>query len=88
MSTLLEIIVWTPNFQIPVILSRLFFANLKCFKPVLCARFRVVSVPNQKNSSNTTKAELPQEGIFFALNFFPWEFLLIKKLEIEKTKAT
>ena len=24
----------------------------------------------------------------FALNFFPWEFLLIKKLEIEKTKNT
>ena len=28
------------------------------------------------------KAELPQVGIFFALNFLPWEFLLIKKLEI------
>ena len=25
---------------------------------------------------------------FFALNFLPWEFLLIKKLEIEKTKTT
>ena len=49
-----EIIVWTTNFQIPVILSRLFFSNLKYFKPVLCARFRVVSLPNQKNSSNTT----------------------------------
>ena len=34
------------------------------------------------------KAELPLEGIFFALNFLPWEFLLIKKLEIEKTKNT
>ena len=28
-----------------------------------------------------TKAELTQVGIFFALNFLPWEFLLIKKLE-------
>ena len=29
------------------------------------------------------KAELPLEGFFFALNFLPWEFLLVKKLEIE-----
>ena len=35
-----------------------------------------------------SKAELPKVGIFFALNFLPWEFLLIKKLEIEKTKTT
>ena len=41
---------------------------------------------NFKNKN--TKAELPQEGIFFALNFLPWEFLLVKKLEIEKTKTT
>ena len=34
------------------------------------------------------KAELPLEGIFFALNFLPWKFLLVKKLEIEKTKTT
>ena len=34
------------------------------------------------------KAELPQVGIFFALSFLPWELLLIKKLEIEKTKTT
>ena len=34
------------------------------------------------------KAELPLEGIFFPLNFLPWEFLLIKKLEIGKTKTT
>ena len=34
-----------------------------------------------------TKAELPLEGIFFALNFLPWEYLLVKKLEIEKTKT-
>ena len=35
-----------------------------------------------------TKAELLLEGIFFALNFLPWEFLLVKKLEIEKNKTT
>jgi hypothetical protein len=35
-----------------------------------------------------SKAELPLEGIFFTLNFLPWEFLLVKKLEIEKTKTT
>ena len=34
------------------------------------------------------KAELPLEGIFFALNFLPWELLLVKKFEIEKTKTT
>ena len=34
------------------------------------------------------KAESQQEGIFLALNFLPWEFLLIKKLEIEKPKTT
>jgi hypothetical protein len=36
----------------------------------------------------TCKAELQLEGIFFALNFLPWEFLSVKKLEIEKTKTT
>ena len=35
-----------------------------------------------------TKADLPLEGIFFALNFLPWEFLSVKKLEIKKTKTT
>ena len=41
-------------------------------------------VPKGVNS----KAELLLEGTFFALNFLPWEFLLIKKLEIKKTKST
>ena len=35
-----------------------------------------------------SKAELQQVGIFFAINFLPWDFLLIKKLEIKKTKTT
>ena len=34
-----------------------------------------------------TKADLPQVGIFFLLNFLPWEFFLQEKLEIEKTKT-
>ena len=36
----------------------------------------------------TIKDELTLEGIFFALNFLPWEFLLVKKLEIEEAKTT
>ena len=36
----------------------------------------------------TIKDELTLEGIFFALNFLPWEFLLVKKSKIEKTKTT
>ena len=39
-------------------------------------------------SKTLTKAELPKVGILFALNFLPWEFLFIKKLEMEKTKTT
>ena len=31
-----------------------------------------------------SKAELPNVAIVLALNFLPWEFLLIKKLEIER----
>ena len=37
---------------------------------------------------NITKAELLREGILFCTQFPPWEFLLIKKLDFEKTKAT
>ena len=39
-------------------------------------------------SIKATKAELLQVGIFFGLNFLPWEFVLVQKLEIEKTKTT
>ena len=31
-----------------------------------------------------TKAELPLEGIFFEINFLPWEFLLIKNVGNQK----
>ena len=34
------------------------------------------------------KLNYRQKVFFFALNFHPWEFWLIKKLEIEKTKTT
>ena len=35
-----------------------------------------------------TKAELRQEGIFFLIHFFARDVLVMKKLEIEKTKPT
>ena len=35
-----------------------------------------------------TKAELLQEGIFFLIHLFARDFLVMKKLEIEKTKPT
>ena len=35
-----------------------------------------------------TKAELLQVGIFFLIHLFAWEVLLVKMLEIEKTKTT
>ena len=38
--------------------------------------------------ASNCKAEFQQVGIFFAFNFLPWDFLLIKKLKIEKTKTT
>ena len=53
--------------------------------------FGVLNFPkNQPNFCKAfcPKAELPLEGIFFASNFLRWEFLLVKKLEIEKTKTT
>ena len=38
--------------------------------------------------SPSTKAELLQEGIFFLLQIFARDVLVMKKLEIEKTKPT
>ena len=35
-----------------------------------------------------TKAELPQEGIFFLIHFFAREVLGMKKFEIKKNKPT
>ena len=55
------------------------------FFPFFCFNIKTtLFLPPQ----NFTKPELPLEGIFFALNFLPWEFLFVKKLETEKTKTT
>ena len=37
---------------------------------------------------NFNKAELLQEGIFFLIHLFAGDVLVMKKLEIEKTKPT
>ena len=39
-------------------------------------------------SREETKAELQQEGIFFLIRLFASDVLVMKKLEIEKTKPT
>ena len=46
------------------------------------------AITTTENQTTTTKAELLQVGIFFLIHLFAWEILLIKKLEIEKTKPT
>ena len=51
----------------------------------------VTSFPvNNRISANSLfpKAELLQEGIFFLLQLFARDVLVMKKLEIEKTKPT
>ena len=56
----------------------------------VCAQSSILYFKMKCNSSAISqslqaKAELPLEG---KLNFLPWEFLLLKKLEIEKIKTT
>ena len=63
--------------QPPPVAQYMYIQDSKLLGPVVCFAELVC-----------TKAELPLEGIFFALNFLPWESLLVKKLEIEKTKTT
>ena len=41
-----------------------------------------------EHSRFATQADLLLKGILFSLNFLPWEFLLMKKLEIKKTETT
>ena len=61
----------------------------KCEGIRLRAKVSKVEVPLSSVAYLTyAKAELLQVGIFFGLNFLPWEFLLIKKLEIKKTQTT
>ena len=50
-----------------------------------------LSVPNCKKEivkNLNLKLNYCKKVFLFALNFFPWEFLLMKKLEIQKTKTT
>ena len=41
-----------------------------------------------KSKVNILKLNYRKKVFYFALNILPWEFLLIKKLDFEKTKAT
>merc|ERR1712051_836911 len=41
-----------------------------------------------KSKNYCTKAELLKEGIFFLIHLFARDILVMKKLEIEKTKPT
>ena len=41
-----------------------------------------------EGTSYVLKLNYNKKVFYFALNFLPWEFLLIKKLDFEKTKAT
>ena len=70
----------------------LVFFGLICsasfWHPAKLSVIKIISQWVQIVNYEAIKAELPLEGIFFALNFLPWEFLLVKKLEIEKIKTT
>ena len=46
------------------------------------------SVDKQAKKTFLIKLNYRKKVFYFALNFLPWEFLLIKKLDFEKTKAT
>ena len=46
------------------------------------------SVNLESKIPSSTKAELLQEGIFFLIHLFARDVLVMKKLEIEKTKPT
>ena len=48
----------------------------------------VTKALDKKNRKCLAKAELLQEGIFFLIHLFARDVLVIKKLEIEKTKPT
>ena len=47
-----------------------------------------VSACKVKQGLYTLKLNYRKKVFYFALNFLPWEFLLMKKLDFEKTKAT
>ena len=41
-----------------------------------------------KVDTDRLKLNYRMKVFYYALNFLPWEFLLIKKLDFEKTKVT
>ena len=43
---------------------------------------------NFKSLYEILKLNYRKKVFYFTFNFLPWEFLLIKKLDFEKTKAT
>ena len=48
-----------------------------------------INLRKQDFKNACAKVEFAKEGILFSrTDFLPWEFLLTKKLEIEKTKTT
>jgi hypothetical protein len=51
-----------------------------------CLRF--CEEKNRGRKLESTKAELLQESIFFLINLFARDILVMKKLEIEKTTPT
>ena len=56
------------------------------FLKLVPIKFKVIQLPSfltHEQNIYLLKAELPQEGIFFALNFLPREFLLIKSPQNE-----
>ena len=68
----------------------LMFIEQNYVSHVLC----VLCISNNYDANNIItdilklKLNYRKQVFFFALNFLPWEFLFIKKLEIEKTKTT
>jgi hypothetical protein len=62
-------------------------AFLECFYVVLINKKQLLK-QSEDFFSPLLKLNYRKKVLFFALNFLPWEFLLIKKLEIQKTKAT
>ena len=59
--------------------------SLKTPSPIL---FQKLFNHRDCNKRRNTKAELLQEGIFFLIHLFARDVLVMKKLEIEKTKPT
>ena len=57
-------------------------------EPILADQFTLSQPGGVDYAHHITKAELLQEGIFFLIHLFARDVLVMKKLEIEKTKPT